>query len=90
MTNFPDIRAALLDLRARFNASGWVDQGITEGFDNLADALERCENGDRSPVAVVRRIVSGAIWFDPHEEGPRETQKFEEKQVRRLMRLIRQ
>lgn len=89
MTNLPDIRAALLDLRARYEASGWVDPGIAEGFDNLADALEQCENGETSPVQVVRRIVTGLIWFDPHEEGPKRTMDAERDAVERLMRLIK-
>lgn len=84
---FLDLRAELCDLRKRYLQSGWVDSGMEEGFDNLIDRLEQLENGERSPEATVRRIVSECVWNPP--DGHKEAVRRENDAVDRLMRLIR-
>lgn len=86
---YRDLRTELCDLRKHYLSTGWVDSGMEEGFDNLIDRLEQLENGERSPVEVVRRIVGECLAFSPSCHTRAEEMQFEDERVDRLMRLIR-
>lgn len=82
-----DIKAALLDLRARYEASGWHDQGMTDSIREMADALGIDEVLCDTEMTV-RRVIHECIWFNEQDDFGK-SEALERDAVGRLMRLIR-